>query len=287
VAATPPEPRPVPEPIEERARGPAGTAAGGGDPGPGAGPRAPLGMMLAAGLVVGVLSWLAGEMARHAFPARQVLMTNRRGVQALGATDRTAAAAEVKNVALSSGLFGALLGTALGACGGLGRRSRAAARRAALIGLGAGAVAGMGMALAIVPRYFRWYLRLRPEGLVPPLLMHGGIWGAIGAAGGLAFGLGLGGRGHAARALLGGLLGALMGTALYEILGALAFPMSRTDHPVAADWAPRLLARLLVATLAAVATTMAVADPGPTTGNHVGQAVQPDSKESRRSGCPA
>jgi hypothetical protein len=264
VAATPPEPRPATEPIDDGAQGPAGPAAGGGDPGSGAGPRAPLGRMLAAGLVVGVLSWLAGEAARQVFSARRIQVTNRRGVQALGATDRTAAAAEVKNVALSSGLFGALLGTFLGACGGLGRRSPAAARRAALIGLGAGAVAGTGMALVIVPRYFRWYLRLRPEGLVPPLLMHGGIWGAIGAAGGLAFGLGLGGRGHAAKALLGGLLGALMGTALYEILGALAFPMSRTDHPVAAAWAPRLLARLLVATLAATATAMAVTDPQPT-----------------------
>src|SRR5262245_40984743 len=160
--------------------------------------------MLIVGLVVGVLSWLAGEVAGHAFAARRVLTTNRRGVQVLAATDRTAADAEVKNVALSSGLFGALLGTALGAAGGLGRRSAAAARRAALIGLGAGALAATGMALAIVPQYYRWYLRLRPEGLIPPLLMHGGIWGAIGAAGGLAFGLGLGGRRQAARALLGG-----------------------------------------------------------------------------------
>jgi hypothetical protein len=219
--------------------------------------------MLIVGLVVGILSWLAGEATGHAFAPRRVLTTNRRGVQALAVTDRTAADAEVKNVALSSGLFGAMLGTALGACGGLGRRSAAAARRAALVGLGVGAAAGTGMALAIVPQYFRWYLRLRPEGLLPPLLMHGGIWGAIGAAGGLAFGLGLGGRGQAAKGLLGSLLGALLGTVLYEILGALAFSMSRTDQPAAADWPPRLMARLLVASLAATGTAMAVAGPRP------------------------
>jgi hypothetical protein len=224
--------------------------------------------MLVVGLVVGVLSWLAGEVAGRAFPARRVLTTNRLGVQALAATDRTAAEAEIKNVALSSGLFGALLGTALGACGGLGRRSAAAARRAALIGLGVGAVAGSGMALAIVPQYFRWFLRLRPEGLIPPLLMHAGIWGPIGAAGGLAFGLGLGGRRHAVKALLGGLLGALLGAVLYEIIGALAFPMSRTDQPAAADWTPRLLARLLVASLAAAGSAIAVASPRPPIPQH-------------------
>jgi hypothetical protein len=219
--------------------------------------------MLVAGLAVGVLSWLAGEAAGHAFAARRVLVTNRLGFQAKGATDRTAAEAEVKNVALSSGLFGALLGAVLGACGGLGRRSAAAARRAALIGLLIGAVAGTGAALAIVPQYFRWYLRLRPEGLIPPLLLHGGIWGAIGAAGGLAFGLGRGGRGQAAQALLGGLLGALQGAVLYELIGALAFPTSRTDQPAAADWTPRLLARLLVAGLAALGAALAVAGPPP------------------------
>jgi hypothetical protein len=124
-------------------------------------------------------------------------------------------------------------------------------------------MAGTGMALAIVPHYFRMFLRLRPEGFIPPLLMHGGIWGAVGAAGGLAFGLGLGGRDRAARALIGGLLGALLGTVLYDLIGALAFPMSRTDFPVAADWPPRLLARLLVAGLAAAGTAMAVAGQGP------------------------
>src|SRR5262249_9756365 len=139
----------------------------------------------------------------------------------------------------------------LGASGGLGRRSAAAARRAALIGLGVGTLAGTGMALAIVSQYYRWFLRLRPEGLIAPLLMHAGVWGAIGAAGGLACGLGLGARRHATKALLGGLLGAMLGAVLYEIIGALAFPMSRTYQPAAADWTPRLLAPLLVASLAA------------------------------------
>ena len=46
-------------------------------------------------------------------------------------------------------------------------------------------------------------------------------------------------------AFLGGLLGALLGAVLYEIIGALAFPISRTYQPTAADWLPRLLARLL------------------------------------------
>lgn len=222
-----------------------------------------IGVMLIVGLVVGVLSWLAGEAAGHVFPARRVLVTNRMGFRGLGATDRTAADAEIKNVTLSSGLFGGLLGAALGAAGGFGRRSAAAARRAATIGLGAGALAGSGTALAIVTLYYRWFLHLGPEGLVVPLLMHAGTWGAIGAAGGLAFGLGLGRRGQVAQAVLGGLLGACLGTALYEIVGALAFPMSRTYQPAAVDATPRLLARLLVAGLAATGAAMAGAGPVP------------------------
>jgi hypothetical protein len=216
--------------------------------------------LAAVGLVVGCFAWAAGEAALGAFAARRVPVTNRLGVSALAVTDRTAADAEIKNVALSSGVFGALLGAALGASGGLGRRSPVAARRASVFGLVVGALAGSGMALVVLPQYYRSFLRFRPEGLIVPILLHAAIWGAVGAAGGLALGLGLGGRGRAVRALLGGMGGAIMGAVFYEIVGAIAFPMSRTYQPAAADWPPRLLGRLLVASLAALGAALAIAD---------------------------
>ena len=93
------------------------------------------------------------------------------------------------------------------------------------------------------------------------MLLHGGIWSAIGAAGGLAFSVGLGGRGRAVRALLGGLLGAFGGTMIYELIGGLAFPVAEADRPVSATWGTRLIARLAVASLAAVGTAIAAQDP--------------------------
>jgi len=76
------------------------------------------------------------------------------------------------------------------------------------------------------------------------LLAHGAAWGAIGAAGGLAFGIGLGGRGRGARALTGGVVGGLAGALLYELVGALALPGTRTIDPVATTAGVRLLAQV-------------------------------------------
>jgi hypothetical protein len=63
--------------------------------------------------------------------------------------------------------------------------------------------------------------------------------------GGLAFGIGLGGRAPAGRGLLGGLLGAVAGAFLYEITSALVLPGIKTIEPVAATWGIRLLAQFL------------------------------------------
>ena len=52
------------------------------------------------------------------------------------------------------------------------------------------------------------------------LLVHGLPWAAVGAVGGLAFGIGFGGRARAGRGLLGGLLGAVVGAFLYEMIAA-------------------------------------------------------------------
>ena len=57
--------------------------------------------------------------------------------------------------------------------------------------------------------------------LLLPLLTHGAIWSAVGAIGGLAFGLGLGGQGRWKATMMGGLLGAAAATVVYEMVGAL------------------------------------------------------------------
>ena len=82
------------------------------------------------------------------------------------------------------------------------------------------------MSRVLLPIYFR---HLDPDhgDLTLAILILGGIWPIIGAAGGAAFGIGLGQPGHVLRALLGGLLGALAGLLVYEIVGALAFRWTR------------------------------------------------------------
>ncbi|QDV37759.1 hypothetical protein [Tautonia plasticadhaerens] len=255
-----PEPTPVPGEISEESRGLPGSPPRGG-PAPAGLGRPALLLTFAVGLAVGAVSWLVGEVAEGVFEPERVPAVIRSGVETELITPAASAAATVKNVALSSGLFGAMLGAALGLTGGRIRRSAARGLRAALVGLVSGTVAGTVAALALVTLYYRSYTDFIPKGLVQPLLMHAGIWGAIGAAGGLAFGLGWGGRVQGARGLIGGLVGASLGAAIYEIVGALAFPLGRTFEPTALEWLPRLLARLLVASLAAVGAALVV--PGP------------------------
>jgi hypothetical protein len=84
------------------------------------------------------------------------------------------------------------------------------------------------------------------------------MWSTVGAIGGLAMGLGMGGRGRWIRALVGGLVGAAAATIIYEIVGAVAFASDRTDLPVSASVTTRGMAQLLVATLAGVGAALAV-----------------------------
>ena len=65
-----------------------------------------------------------------------------------------------------------------------------------------------------------------------PLLTLGSICSSVGAAGGLAFGIGLGGRDRWMKSLLGGLVGAALATVVYELVGAIAFPTDKTELPI-------------------------------------------------------
>jgi hypothetical protein len=89
------------------------------------------------------------------------------------------------------------------------------------------------------------------------LLTHGAIWLAVGAVGGLAFGLGLGGRGRWQATLVGGLIGAAAATVVYELVGALVFASSRTDLPLSSSSTTRGMAMLLVATMASIGAVLA------------------------------
>ena len=169
---------------------------------------------------------------------------------------------------LGPGADGCRRGARVGPAGGLVRASTRAAS-AAVLGLVLGAAAGSGAALAAVPARLpcpRTGSREHGprDGLVAP--GHGGPWAAVGAVGGLAFGIGLGGRGRAGRGLLGGLRVPSPARSFYEVVGALALPGTKTMEPIAATWGIRLLAQFLavISTAAGVAAFVSDSADRPT-----------------------
>jgi hypothetical protein len=218
---------------------------------------------MGAGALAALVSWLLIEATHDSFKP-QGAATRFMGSTFLIAGAQERATAGTRNAALALGLMGGTVGLALGLAGGLARRSARAAAAAACLGLVLGMAAGTGLALAALPVASR--LHERDPGnmsveMASSLLAHSSTWGAIGAVGGLAFGLGLGGRGRAVRCLLGGLLGAVAGAFLYEIIGALALPGTKTIEPVAATWGIRLLAQVLAVIPTAAGVAALIPDP--------------------------
>jgi hypothetical protein len=220
-------------------------------------------LTLVAGAFAGFVAWLGGEACldrikppRHAVNSKGLVLniTNRREI----------AVADAKNAGLAFALLGASLGTGLGVAGGVARRSARKATAAALIGLIVGAGGGAGMSLALLPAYNGYKARNADEAardLILPLLVHSGIWSAVGGLAGLAYGLGLGERRRVPRIMLGGLVGAAVGTMAYELIGAAAFPAAQTTQFVSATWPTRLFARLVVAVCAAAGMVLAANAP--------------------------
>jgi len=220
---------------------------------------------LGAGAAAALASWLLIEATLGSFKAATTptrFMSSTFNI----AGSRERASAGARNAALAFGLMGATVGLALGLAGGLARRSARAASTAAVLGLVLSAAAGAGASLAALPVASRVHDRdpgnMSAE-MTSSLIIHGGTWGAVGAIGGLAFGIGLGGRSRAVRALLGGLLGAIAGAVLYELIGALALPGTKIMEPIAETWGTRLLAQVLAVIPASVGVAALVAEPTP------------------------
>jgi hypothetical protein len=213
-------------------------------------------LLLGAGLASGIVSWLVGEVAYDAFaPA-----TERRRIMAGEQQIATPAArmvAATKNAALAFGLFGAVFAAAMGMAGGLAQPVPRFSKLPVLTSVALGGLAGAVAAGMLTTLFFRIHDPVEDR-LIVPLLFHCAAGAAVGAVGGLAFGRGLGDRDSVARASLGGSLGAALGAAVYVVAGAIAFPLDKTALPLAAAASPRLLARLVPATLGAAGAAAGV-----------------------------
>jgi hypothetical protein len=205
---------------------------------------------LAAALVAGLAAWIIGEQSLHLFtPAREWRTGKVDAVSRLKPTVATMRAADTKNASLGFSILGTLLGLALGGAGGLARRSSRQALMAGLAGLVLGGALVPAVTLAALPLYYRVKdLDRSQDDLVLALGTHVGIWSMIGISGAMAFAFGLGGRRQLVCTLCGGLVGAMLGTVVFEFLGAVAFPIDAyAAEPVSNTPGSRLLARLLVA----------------------------------------
>ena len=218
---------------------------------------APWGWALLAGVLAGLLTSLGGEIAwRDIRQAKTPFLTpfptpedHARVVGYL-----------VRSHTMSFAQQGALLGAILGLAGGLARRSVRAGLLSALVGFMLGGAFAAGAAYGILPIYYDTF-DPQEDPLIYTMLTHGAIWAAAGIAAGLAFGLGLGGRGRWLRGALGGLLGGIAATMLYDLVGALAFPLDKTSDPVAATLVTRLFAQLTVGLLVAAGAALGMAPP--------------------------
>ena len=123
-----------------------------------------------------------------------------------------------------------------------------------------------------IPAY---YEHLKDNDLTYSLLVHGGTWIAIGAAAGLAFGLGQGGWRRLPSCLMGAIAGALIATILYEFAGMMFFPLATTDRPLSKTSDTRLMTELLVAGAVAAGVLLSASQPG----RGYGQVTPKTSKE--------
>jgi hypothetical protein len=204
-------------------------------------------LVLGLAMLAGVAAWRVGESTFGYFQPSLAASENFRDPSAL---NREMLGVSARNGALTFGVLGGLLGLALGLAGGLSRRSAHGALRGAVAGLILGAAAGALPSLAVMP--WQWQHRNDDPStteLFMPMMVHFGLWSGAGLAAGLAFGIGSGGSQPARliEAALAGLVGAVLGTFVYEMLGAFLFPLAHTANPFSTTPETRLLARLCVA----------------------------------------
>jgi hypothetical protein len=223
------------------------------------GGRAPW-LLASAGLVAGLMAFGLGEATYGIVPTQKVQQVMG-GSRVMLPNQKTSIVADAANGALAFGLLGLCLGGCLGIAGGLARRSVAGAVTGGLLGAILGGVLGLGVSRALLP----WFLSMRfayfEHDLEISGVMHGLIWGLLGAVAGLAFAVGRGEYRLIGRALAAGLAGAVLGTVAYEVIGATFFTVDKTGEAISESLLTRLMARLFVTMGTAVLVALVVSEP--------------------------
>jgi hypothetical protein len=208
---------------------------------------------LLAGVLAALLTWAADEAGLLRVAAR-LQAVNTMGTIINAETTQTRAAALRWTCSRTYGFLGAVTALALALAGGRkdGRRRMLIA---AVTGLSLGGLAGAGPPFVVIPLYDR-AVGGAVEELIPSMVMHWGLWTLMGAATGLAFGIARGGPRRALSATLGGAMGALLGTVVYDLIGAVALPFSDTGQPLAVTRLSHFLCFVLLAISIAIGAAL-------------------------------
>jgi hypothetical protein len=202
---------------------------------------------LSAGLVAGLLSWLIVELT-HGFFRPRLYPVSAMGMTAMRPSQESQRLADTLNATLAYTILGGLTGLVMGLAGALAGRSTERAGMLALATMvagAAGAIVGFLASKALVPLFFQGLVPDRND-LLTPIMIHGGIWVAIGALGGLAFAIGMRCSKRLPDVIAGACLGGLLATFFFHALSGTLFPMSGSTEPVANTWIVRLMAMILV-----------------------------------------
>ncbi len=248
-----PPPQDIGAPIAPPAAPKAGTSA----TWPGFGPAGWLAVL--GGILAGLLAFAGGEATFDLIPI-ETMPRDVMGTKIWMPTMESRSAGLTKNGALTFGLLGLCLGACLGMAGGLARRSMSGAVAGTLLGTALGVALGASVSWLCLPWFTMARLLYSDHDLILSLGMHGLIWGSVGAGAGLAFAVGLGKPRRGLPGPIAGLLGALLGTLAFEVIGAVAFPLAECDEPISRTWVTRLMARLLVSVGAAVTVGLSLAE---------------------------
>lgn len=217
-------------------------------------PAAAWGVVFAGALLAGLVAFGLGELPAAQFQPQTSPMRTQGGIVMAVSPDEEARVDRL-NAALAAAVLGGLLGLALGVAAGLVRRAPLPGLASGFLGGVLGAALGFAAASVLLPIYFH-KLAHEPEqllnDLLTPVLVRSGTWAAIGAAAGLALGVGLDRWHRLASCITSGLVGGVIGAFLYEVVGALLFASAKTSQPIANRWPPRLVGYLLAATFIAL-----------------------------------
>ncbi len=155
-----------------------------------------------------------------------------------------------QNSAVAYALVGATLSLILGVTAGclLEQFSIRRVLTAGFAGIVLGASFGAASSYGLTPLYFN---RLETADVTRTILIHLGIWTAVGAASGIAFGIGAGNRNVFLASFIGGITGAALATLLFDVCGVF-FPFAHTETPLSQEAGTRLAANIVLCLCVAI-----------------------------------